>query len=109
MDFGILEPILSDKDVMEILINGYQTIFYEKHGQLIQHETGFESEAELLRIIEMITLPLGQRLNESTPIIDVRLEDGSRVHIVGRPISLVGPSVTIRKFLRVPLSLETLM
>jgi pilus assembly protein CpaF len=109
MDFGILEPILQDGDVMEILINGYQTIFYEKHGQLIQHETGFESEEELLRIIEMITLPLGQRLNESTPIIDVRLEDGSRVHIVGRPISLIGPSMTIRKFLRVPLSLETLI
>lgn len=109
MDFGVLEPILQDSEVMEILINGYQTIFYEKHGQLIQHDKGFESEEELLRIIEMITLPMGHRLNESNPIIDVRLEDGSRVHIVGRPISLIGPSVTIRKFLRVPLSLETLM
>lgn len=106
MDFGILEPILADKAVMEILINGYQTIFYEKNGQLIQHDKGFESEEELLRIIEMITVPMGHRLNESNPIIDVRLPDGSRVHIVGRPISLIGPSVTIRKFLRVPLSSE---
>jgi pilus assembly protein CpaF len=109
MDFGILEPILQDKEVMEILINGHQTIFYEKKGQLLQLEKGFESEEELLRIIEMITLPMGHRLNESNPIIDVRLEDGSRVHIVGRPISLAGPSVTIRKFLREPISLEAML
>jgi pilus assembly protein CpaF len=109
MDFGILEPILQDREVTEILINGYQTIFYEKHGELIQLEKGFESEAELLRIIEMITLPMGHRLNESNPIIDVRLEDGSRVHIVGRPISLIGPSVTIRKFHKEPYTLEELL
>jgi pilus assembly protein CpaF len=109
MDFGILEPILQDPAVQEILINGHETIFYEKNGELIRHETGFESEAELLRIIEMIVLPLGHHLNESNPIIDVRLEDGSRVHIVGRPIALNGPSVTIRKFLKVPFTLSDLL
>jgi pilus assembly protein CpaF len=109
MDFGILEPILQDSEVTEILINGYQTVFYEKHGELIRLETGFESEAELLRIIEMITVPMGYQLNESTPIIDMRLADGSRVHIVGRPIALNGTSVTIRKFHKKPFTIEELL
>jgi pilus assembly protein CpaF len=109
MDLGILEPIVSDPDVREVLINGYQTIFIEKHGKLIKVEPAFASEAELLRIIEQIVAPLGLCLDESHPILDVRLEDGSRVQVVGRPISLSGPAVTIRKFLRQPHSLEDLL
>lgn len=109
MDFGVLEPILQDPDVTEIMINGHQVIFYEKNGKLIQNEKPFENEEELLRIIDMILSPLGRKLDESHPICDVRLEDGSRVHVVGRPISLVGPSMTIRKYLRRPLTLDNLL
>lgn len=109
MDFGILEPILADPDVTEIMINGYQIIFYEKKGKLIQSNVGFESEEELLQIVDRILSPLGRKLDESHPICDVRLADGSRVHIVGRPISLIGPAVAIRKFLRRPLTLADLL
>ncbi len=105
-DLGPIEPLLADPDISEIMINGPDSVFIEKHGKLIEVDNHFESEDHLMDIIERIVTPLGRVVNESYPIVDVRLEDGSRVNIVIRPIALNGPTVTIRKFITRPLSAE---
>lgn len=107
--FGPLEPILQDPEVMEIMINGHKNIYIEKRGQLQKVDASFANEAELLAVIQLIAEPLGRVLNESSPILDLRLEDGSLVHIIGRPIALDGPCVTIRKFLRQPITAQKLL
>lgn len=107
--FGTLEAILEDPEVMEIMINGHDNIYVEKRGQLQKTDARFHTETELLTLIQQIAEPLGRELNESNPILDLRLEDGSLVHVVGRPIALDGPSVTIRKFLRRPITAEMLV
>lgn len=107
--FGPLESLLSDPEVMEIMINGHENIYVEKRGQIQKTDAAFRTETELLALIKQIAEPWGRELNESNPILDLRLEDGSLVHVVGRPIALDGPSVTIRKFLRRPLTAEMLV
>lgn len=107
--FNAIEPILQDPEVMEIMINGHDNIYVEKRGQLQKTDARFSSEEELMSLIQHIAEPWGRQLNESNPILDLRLEDGSLVHIVGRPIALDGPSVTIRKFLRQPMTAEKLV
>jgi pilus assembly protein CpaF len=107
--FGPLEPLLSDPAITEIMMNGHREIYVERHGAIERVDAQFDSEAQLLALIQMIAEPLGAALSESTPILDLRLSDGSLVHIVGRPIALDGPAVTIRKLLRQPVSPETLV
>lgn len=106
---GPLEPILADSQVMEIMINGYQNIFVERNGQLEEVPSTFRDDDHLLEVIRRIATPLGRPVNESHPIVDVRLSDGSRVNIVVPPISLVGPCLTIRKFYRKPLTSAELL
>lgn len=95
LDF--IEPLLSDPQHTEILIDGHQHVQVVRHGKLTEVPSPFETEEHLMAVIQAILEPLGRRADESHPIVDVRLQDGSRVHVVIPPISIRGPAVTIRK------------
>lgn len=95
---GILGKIISDKSITEVMINGYDCIFVEQNGKLSRIPDKFESPANLRNIITKFVQDMGRSINESNPIVDTRLEDGSRVNVVLDPIALNGPIVTIRRF-----------
>lgn len=105
----ILEELLADEEVTEIMINGYRTVFYEKRGKLFLWEKQFSSEERLLDVIQKMAAGANRVVNEASPIADTRLSDGSRVNIVLPPVSLDGPAVTIRKFSKVPYTMEGLV
>ena len=98
LGLGVLEQLLSDKAVSEIMINGCRKIYCEKGGRLQLSPLSITSNRHLRNIIERIVTPLGRRIDEKTPYVDARLEDGSRVNAVIEPLAMDGPSVTIRKF-----------
>jgi pilus assembly protein CpaF len=104
-----LEPLLADESITEIMVNGAKKIFVERSGKLQRVNVAFESDEHLMRIIERIVAPLGRRIDESSPTVDARLKDGSRVNAVIPPISLQGPILTIRKFFKQPLTVEDLI
>ncbi len=106
---GILDSILVDDTVTEIMINGPDNIFIEKGGRIQKLNASFESEKRLEDIIQRIVGAAGREVNQSSPIVDTRLSDGSRVNVVLPPISLVGPVVTIRKFSKTPMTVEQLI
>jgi len=91
------------------MVNGARSIYIERGGKLERVATVFESDEHLMRIIEKIVAPLGRRIDESSPYVDARLPDGSRVNAVIPPISLIGPVLTIRKFFKIPLTIERLI
>lgn len=95
---GPLEQYLSDESITEIMVNNYQEIFVERAGKLERSAAHFSSDATVSAVIERIITPLGRRIDESSPIVDARLKDGSRVNAVIPPLALKGPSLTIRKF-----------
>lgn len=95
---GPLEPLLADPVVTEIMVNRHDEVFVEIDGRLQRHPSGFSSEQAVLGVIERIVSPLGRRIDESSPMVDARLADGSRVNAVIPPIALRGASLTIRKF-----------
>lgn len=105
----ILEELLADDSVTEIMINGYENIFYEKHGKLYLWEKRFSSEERLRDVIQKMAAEANRVVNEASPIADTRLSDGSRVNIVLPPASLDGPAVTIRKFSKLPYTMERLV
>ena len=107
--YGILDTILADDEITEIMINGYDTIFIEKNGVVSKLDMSFESDAQLLDIIQRIVAEGGREVNQSNPIVDTRLSDGSRVNVVLPPISAAGPIVTIRKFSKQPMTMERLL
>jgi len=109
LGLGPLEPLLADDSVTEIMVNGAKNIYIERGGKLERTSVTFESNEHLMRIIERIVAPLGRRIDESSPQVDARLKDGSRVNAVIPPISLIGPVLTIRKFFRVPLQVADLI
>lgn len=96
--FGILEDLLKDKDISEIMINSYNKIYVEKRGKIERLDLCFESKEQLEDVIQQIVSKVNRIVNTSKPIVDARLSDGSRVHIVLNPISINGPTITIRKF-----------
>ena len=98
LGLGPLEELLKDPSVTEIMVNGSQKIYAEKKGKIILTPSGFTSNLQLRNVIERIVTPLGRRIDEKTPYVDARLHDGSRVNAVIEPLSIDGPSVTIRKF-----------
>ncbi len=100
---GPLEPLLADDGVSEIMVNGPYSVYVERGGRLTRAEAVFDDEAHLRRIIERIVSPLGRRVDDSSPLADARLPDGSRVNIILPPLAVAGPVVTIRKFARRPL------
>ena len=109
LGLGPLEPLLADESITEIMVNGPKKIFVERAGKLQRVNITFESDEHLMRIIERIVAPLGRRIDESSPTVDARLKDGSRVNAVIPPISLQGPILTIRKFFKKPLTVEDLI
>lgn len=106
---GVLGQIINDSDVTEVMINGYQDIFVEKNGRLFKLDNRFESRRELEIIITKFVSKAGRVVNESEPIVDTRLEDGSRVNVVMPPVALNGPIVTIRRFPKEAMTAEKLI
>lgn len=106
---GVLGRIITDPDVTEVMINGYKDIFIEKDGRLLKSERKFESARELEIIITKFVSRAGRAVNESEPIVDFRLDDGSRVNVVMAPVALNGPIVTIRRFPKDAMTIEKLV
>lgn len=106
---GILDLILSDDQITEIMINGKDNIFVEKNGRLQKLDARFEDDKRLEDIIQRIVASAGREVNQSNPIVDTRLADGSRVNVVLPPVALCGPTVTIRKFSKTPMTIEKLI
>lgn len=109
LGFGPLQPLLKDQTISEIMVNGSNSVYIEQNGKLVKTEIKFENDDEVLRIIEKIILPLGRRIDADTPTVDARLPDGSRVNAVIPPISIDGPTITIRKFEKGRLSVDQLI
>jgi pilus assembly protein CpaF len=105
----VLQPLLDDPTVTEIMVNGHQDIFYERGGEMRRYECSFEYEARLEDMIQSIVSKVNRTVNESQPIVDARLKDGSRVHVVLPPVALKGPTLTIRKFPERPLTMADLI
>lgn len=106
---GPLQPLLDDETITEVMVNGAKNIYIERAGKILRVPVSFESDEHVMRIIDRIVAPLGRRIDESSPYVDARLPDGSRVNAVIPPISLVGPVLTIRKFAKNPITLEQLI
>ena len=109
LGFGPLQPLLEDETITEIMVNGPKNVYIERKGKLHRVPVTFESNDHVMRIIDRIVAPLGRRIDKSSPYVDARLQDGSRVNAVIPPISLVGPILTIRKFSKNPITIEQLI
>ncbi|MCS7246517.1 MAG: CpaF family protein [Thermomicrobium sp.] len=109
LGYGPIEPLLKDDTVSEIMVNGPKQVWVERNGKLERTSIQFDDDDHVMRIIDRIVSPLGRRIDESSPMVDARLPDGSRINAVIPPISLVGPCLTIRKFSRDPLTVEDLI
>jgi len=106
---GPLEPLLADPTINDILVNSYRNVYVERFGLLEPSAVRFRDERHLLRVIDKIVSRVGRRVDESQPWVDARLEDGSRVNVIIRPCAVDGPTVSIRKFSRMPFRLEMLV
>jgi pilus assembly protein CpaF len=109
LGFGPLQPLLDDDTLTEIMVNGAKNIYIERRGKITRAPLSFENNDHVMRIIERIVAPLGRRIDESSPYVDARLPDGSRVNAIIPPLSLVGPVLTIRKFARNPITVDQLI
>ncbi len=109
LGLGPLEPLLKDPTINDILVNGADRVFVERYGILEPTPVRFKDEKHLLRIIQKIVSAVGRRIDESSPMVDARLADGSRVNAVVPPLSIDGSTLSIRKFSRVPISMERLV
>jgi pilus assembly protein CpaF len=109
LGYGPIEPLLADETITEIMVNGPKNIYIERKGKIAKVNTSFESDEHLMRIIDRIVAPLGRRVDESSPYVDARLADGSRVNAIIPPLSLSGPVLTIRKFAKIPFTVENLI
>ncbi len=109
LGLGPLQPLLEDDTITEIMVNGAKNIYVERRGKLQRVPLTFESNEHVMRIIERIVAPLGRRIDESSPYVDARLPDGSRVNAIIPPVSLIGPVLTIRKFSKNPFTVDQLI
>ena len=107
--FGLLDSIIKDDTITEVMINGPENIFIEQNGRLTKLDKQFESQRKLEDVIQRIVGLAGREVNQANPICDTRLPDGSRVNVVLPPIALCGPTVTIRKFSKTPMTIEKLI
>lgn len=107
--FGPLEDLLADPNVEDVMINGYKDVYISKMGRMERVQARFIDNAHLLRIVRRILAPLGRRLDESSPMVDARLPDGSRINVIISPLARDGVVVSIRKFRSIPLRAEDLM
>jgi pilus assembly protein CpaF len=106
---GPLEPLLRDESVSEIMVNGPRQIYIERAGKLELTNVVFQNDDHVMRIIDRIIAPIGRRVDESSPMVDARLTDGSRVNAIIPPLSLIGPVITIRKFAATPFTVDDLI
>ncbi|MDP9309434.1 MAG: CpaF family protein [Chloroflexota bacterium] len=106
---GPLEDLLAETDISEIMVNGPKQIYVERKGKLQKVPTTFLNDEHAARIIDRIIAPLGRRVDESSPMVDARLKDGSRVNVIIRPISLLGPVITIRKFAKERITIDDMI
>jgi pilus assembly protein CpaF len=109
LGYGPLEPFLRDDSVTEVMVNAFDRIYVERHGKLERTQGSFADNAHLLRIIDKIVSQVGRRVDESSPMVDARLPDGSRVNAIIPPLALRGPTLTIRKFARDPYTMSDLI
>jgi len=109
LGYGPLEPLLKDATISDILVNTYKNIYVERLGKLEPTDARFKDDAHLMRIIDKIVSSVGRRIDESTPMVDARLPDGSRVNVIIPPLSLDGPILSIRRFAVNPLELDDLI
>jgi pilus assembly protein CpaF len=109
LGFGPLETLLNDPEISEIMVNGPRSIYVERKGKLTKSDVIFNNDEHVMRVIDRIISPLGRRCDESSPMVDARLPDGSRVNAVIRPISLVGPCLSIRKFKKEGITVEDMI
>ena len=106
LGLGPLEPLLQEDTVTEIMVNGPDNIYVERHGKVEKTPYKFEGDDHVLRIIDRIVAPLGRRIDESQPYVDARLPNGDRVNVIIPPLSIVGPVITIRVFAKIPFTME---
>jgi Flp pilus assembly protein, ATPase CpaF len=109
LGFGPLQELLNDPEISEIMVNGPRKVYVEKRGKIQLSDVTFVDEQHVLRVIDRIVAPLGRRIDESSPMVDARLPDGSRVNAVIRPIALCGPTISIRKFRKEGITIEDLI
>jgi pilus assembly protein CpaF len=109
LGMGPLEPLLRDATITEVMVNGPQQVYIERDGKLELTGVTFQNDEHVMKIIQRIIAPIGRRIDESSPMVDARLVDGSRVNAIIPPLSLVGPVVTIRKFAASPFTVEDLI
>lgn len=109
LGLGPVEQFLSDQSVSEIMVNAKDQIYIEKNGKLERTRLRFSSDQAILNVIERIVSPIGRRIDEGSPTVDARLKDGSRVHVIIPPLALKGPTLTIRKFSRIPYTMDDLI
>jgi pilus assembly protein CpaF len=107
--FGPIEPLLNDASVSEVMVNGPKRVYVERKGRLMLSDVQFDDDEHVRRVIDRIVSPLGRHVDEASPICDARLPDGSRVNVVIPPISLVGPTITVRKFTKEKLRVDDLI
>jgi pilus assembly protein CpaF len=107
--FGPINPLLLDDDVSEVMVNGPDRVYCEKKGKLILTDITFRDNEHVLNVIEKIVAPIGRRIDESSPMVDARLPDGSRVNAIIPPLALNGPTITIRKFAKEPFIIDDLV
>ena len=103
---GPLEPLLRDPSISDILVNTYKNVFVERNGQLEKVAASFQDDRHLMRVIDRIVSAVGRRVDDSSPRVDARLPDGSRVNAIIPPLALKGPTLTIRKFARDPYTMK---
>lgn len=109
LGYGPIDSLLKDDTVSEVMVNSASQIYVERKGKLVLTDVRFRDDAHVLHVIEKIVAPLGRRIDESSPMVDARLPDGSRVNAIIPPLALKGPSLTIRKFAKDPLTVDNLV
>ncbi|MEW5767150.1 MAG: CpaF family protein [bacterium] len=109
LGLGPIEPLLQDPSITEVMVNGYQNVYIERKGRLEHTNVTFKDDQHVLHIIEKIVSPIGRRIDESSPYVDARLRDGSRVNAIIPPLAIDGPSLTIRKFFQEKLQADDLI
>jgi pilus assembly protein CpaF len=107
--YGPITPLLEDPDITEVMVNGADSVYIERNGSLILTGVKFRDNEHVYHVIEKIVAPIGRRIDESSPMVDARLPDGSRVNVIIPPLALTGPTITIRKFYRDPLQVDDLI
>jgi pilus assembly protein CpaF len=109
LGYGPIQELINDDTVTEIMVNGPSQVWIEQEGRLVRTDIHFQDDEHVMRIINRIVAPLGRHVDESSPMVDARLPDGSRVNVIIPPLSLIGPTISIRKFSRVPFTADDLV